>query len=170
MFSILPYLPLISGELSYYFSENTILPRSITEAACHGVVKVFWSSSIATVRASHITGIAFIFLAEDWVFHLMYKAWKMPLSYGTSIIYQPKHWFNEAMNHFTASLIYASITNRSGQNTMRGQFSLQFTIFAKKCGTFSVNMVNLRGWFLSKCLPFIFQLFLWPIFQIIWSS
>jgi hypothetical protein len=30
----------------------------------------------------------------------------------------------------------------------------QLTIFAKKCGAFSVNMVNLRGCFLSKCLPF----------------
>ena len=62
---ILPYLPLYSGEISDYFSENYLLPRSISEPSCHGVVEVFTTYSVAKLSTSHITGIAFIFLAEQ---------------------------------------------------------------------------------------------------------
>jgi hypothetical protein len=45
------------------------------EAACHGVVEVFRSSSIATVRTSHITGTRFSFDVQGMknAFVIQYK-------------------------------------------------------------------------------------------------
>jgi hypothetical protein len=68
---VLPYIPLYSPEANDFFSRPiTALPRAATEITCAGVIEVFRTSSTATVRASVITNIAFIFLVDHLKSHL----------------------------------------------------------------------------------------------------
>jgi hypothetical protein len=70
---VLPFIPLYSAEANEYFSNVTmLLPRSLTESACTGVIEVFRTSSIAEVSASSISNVAFIFLVEHLRNHLVY--------------------------------------------------------------------------------------------------
>jgi len=68
---VLPFIPLYSREANDYFSSPiTALPRALTESTCADVIEVFRTSSIATVRASVISNVAFIFLADHVRSHL----------------------------------------------------------------------------------------------------
>ncbi len=69
LIKILPFLPLYSSEANEYFGSTTLLPRALTGRACSGVMELFRTSSVGTVRPRNVWNIAFIFLMEQLMNH-----------------------------------------------------------------------------------------------------
>jgi hypothetical protein len=62
---VCPYLPLYSEDTKPYINNPLALPVAISHPTCHGIVELVKTGCIASISITSITGIAFIFLADD---------------------------------------------------------------------------------------------------------
>jgi hypothetical protein len=70
---LLPFLPLFSPEINKLIANIALLPRQISADVCRGMVELYRTSSVTTVRTENISGIAFIFLLhhlEKFTYHV----------------------------------------------------------------------------------------------------
>jgi hypothetical protein len=70
--TVCPYLPLHADETKPHIQNPMLLPLPISHQSCHDVVKLVKTACIANVSIDSVTGIAFIFLAEDVMSYLVH--------------------------------------------------------------------------------------------------